>query len=403
MDKLFKTNVMHTKKSKIYAKKWGIAQKLSRLFFLVYLKNMWSYKKKYMYNFNMLREALFITKKGIALLIVLTVIAVLSAVVVEFAYNTRVSVKLGSSYRDFILAESISRSGIEIAKKLLLQDLSSDKSQGDMSDFRVSGDELSGDDELWSQTALLGMMFNPFEQGQLVLSIEDERGKFNLNMLVGMDGFRDEKMAQLATKLFTNIGVDAPDELINKIVDWIDADTFGEYESGAKNAQMDSITEVGLLKDMDYLEYSKIVGVAPDIPAFSKYLTVYPQRRYEQGAKVINWTVNVNTAPKEVLMTIIKDCDESAAESIIEEISLNHMKSGAEFINFISTLGLELEQGVNVVVRSDTFSVTSEGIIGGEPDEYGTIRGSVTSVIRAVLQRSDAESNNMDILYWREE
>jgi general secretion pathway protein K len=356
-----------------------------------------------MFNFNILEKRPFITRRGIALLIVLTVIAVLSAVVVEFAYTTRVSVKLGSSYRDFILAESISRSGIEIAKKLLLQDLTSDKEQGDMSDFIVSSEELTGDDELWSQTAMLGAMFNPFEQGQLILSIEDEGGKFNLNMLVGMDGSRDERMAQLATKLFTNLGVDAPDELVNKIVDYIDADTFGEFEEGAKNAQMDSITELGLLKDMDYLQYTKITGVAPDIPAFSKFLTVYPQRRYEQGAKVINWTVNINTAPKEILMTIVKDCDESAAESIIEEISRTHMKSGAEFINLLGTLGLEIEQGVNVVVRSDTFSVVSEGVIGGEPDEFGTIRGSVSSVIRAVLQRSEEDPNNLSILYWREE
>ncbi len=366
---------------------------------------MWSYIKKYMCNFNISGGDTFGTKKGIALLIVLTVIAVLSAVVVEFAYNTRVSVNLGSSYRDFIIAESIARSGIEIAKKLLLQDLNSDRSQGDMSDFKVTSEELIGDDELWSQTAVLGSMFNPFEQGQLVLSIEDEGGKINLNMLVGMDGFRDEKTAQLAVKLFTNIGVDSPDELVNKIVDWIDGDTFGEYEYGAKNLQMDSITELGLLPDMDYLEYSKIAGVPPDMPLFSRFLTVYPQRRYEyeEGAKVINWTLNVNTASREVLMTIVKDCDELCADSIIDEISKNHMKSGAEFINLIGSFGLELEQGVNVVVRSDVFSVISEGVVAGEPDEYGRIRGGVSSVIRAVLRRSEGESNNIDILYWRQE
>ncbi len=356
-----------------------------------------------MSNFNISRKGRFISKRGIALLIVLTVIAVLSAVVVEFAYTTRVSVNLGSSYRDFVIAESIARSGIEIAKKLLLQDLNSDKSQGDMSDFKVTSEELTGDDELWSQTAMLGSIFNPFEEGQLLLSIEDEGGKFNLNMLAGMDGSRDEKMAQLAIKLFTNIGVENSDELVGKIVDWIDGDTFGEYEYGAKNAQMDSITELALLPEMDYLKYSKITGVAPDMPLFSRFLTVYPQRRYEEGAKVINWTVNVNTAPKEILMTIIRDCDESCAQSIMDEISENHMRSGAEFINLIGSYGLELEQGVNVVVRSDVFSVISEGIVGGEEDEHGRRRGGVSSVIRAVLRRSEGESNNMDILYWRKE
>lgn len=356
-----------------------------------------------MLNFKIFLKSPFPPKKGIALLLVLTVVAILSAIVVEFAYTTRVSVKLGSSFRDFIIAESISRSGIEIAKKLLIQDLNSDKSQGDMSDFLVSAEELTGDEELWSQTALLAEMFNPFETGQLILSIADEGGKFNLNMLAGMDGSRDERMAQLAIKLFTNLGAEDPEGLTNRIIDWIDADNFGEYENGARNAQMDTITELGLLQDMDYLEYTKITGVPPDIPAFSPYLTVYPQRRYEEGAKVINWTVNVNTAPKEVLMTIVKDCDESCAESIIEEISRNHMKSGAEFVNLVGTMGLELEPGVNVVIRSNVFSVVSEGIVGGAPDEYGTIRGGVSSVIRAVLQRSEGDANNMEILYWREE
>jgi general secretion pathway protein K len=356
-----------------------------------------------MLNFKYVMKPSHLTKRGIALLLVLTVIAVLSAVVVEFAYTTRVSVRLGTSYRDFVIAESIARSGIEIAKKLLIQDINSDRSSGDMSDFRVNPEELMGDEELWSQTGILAEMFEPFETGRLILKIDDEGGKFNLNMLVGMDGSRDEKMVQLAVKLFKNMGVESPEDLVDSIVDWIDADTFGEYEDGAKNAQMESITELGLLPGMDYLRYTQVVGVAPDMPVFSKFLTVYPQRRYEQGAKVINWTVNVNTAPKEVLMTIVKDCDDSCGESIIEEISKSHMKSGAEFVNFIGTLGLELEQGVNVVVRSDVFSVTSEGIVGGEPDEYGTIRGGVSSVIRAVLQRSDTESGNMEILYWREE
>lgn len=361
------------------------------------------YIKKYMYNFNIFRKGSVITKKGIALLLVLTIITVLSAVVVEFAYNTRVSVHLGSSYRDFVIAESISRSGIEIAMKLLTQDINSDRSQGDMSDFVISSEELTGDDELWSQTALLGSMFNPFEGGRLVLTIQDESGKFNLNMLVGMDGSRDERMVELAKKLFTNIGVEDPEGLVERIVDWIDADSSGEYEDGAKNLQMDSLTELGLIKDIDYLSYTKSTGVPPDLPYFSPYLTVYPQRRYEEGAKVINWTVNVNTAPKEILMTIIKDCDESSADGIIEEISKNHMHSGAEFINYIGTLGLELEQGVNITVRSDVFSLVSEGIVGGEFDESGILRGGVSSIIRAVLQRSPEDPSQFGILYWRQE
>jgi len=333
-----------------------------------------------------------ISVKGVALVLVLAVISVLSAVVVEFAYTTRVGMNLGATYRDYTIAESIARSGIEIAKKLLIKDLENDKAQGDMADFRISPEEMPSDDELWSQSESLAQMFNPFKNGSILLKIDDEGGKFNLNMITGMDGSRNENMVRLTKKLFENLEVKDSEEITNKIADWIDGDLEGEWEDGAKNAQIETLTELGLLNGIDYLEYIRIAGAAPDLPVFSTYLTVFPSRRYVEGAQAINWQININTAPPQVIMAIVKDADEEAANAIVKDIEKQHMGSPNAFTSYLSGLGLELEPGVSVSVRSDTFAVISEGIAGGGA-------GGVSCIIRAVFQRYD--DGKVEVLYWR--
>src|SRR5205085_11903828 len=57
--------------------------------------------------------------RGIALILVLTTIAILAAIGVDFSYSSRVSLKLAENLRDETRAEYLARSGVSLARLLL--------------------------------------------------------------------------------------------------------------------------------------------------------------------------------------------------------------------------------------------------------------------------------------------
>src|SRR5690606_34093352 len=58
-------------------------------------------------------------KRGMALLMVITTVAVLASVVVEFAYSTHVDLRLAANARDALRAEYLARSATTFARLVL--------------------------------------------------------------------------------------------------------------------------------------------------------------------------------------------------------------------------------------------------------------------------------------------
>ena len=61
-------------------------------------------------------------EKGIALVLVLVVVALLVSLVVDFMYNMQVDVTLAANQRDEIKALYAARSGVELARLMLQED-----------------------------------------------------------------------------------------------------------------------------------------------------------------------------------------------------------------------------------------------------------------------------------------
>ena len=57
--------------------------------------------------------------RGVALILVLTTIAILTSIGVDFSYSTRVSLRLAESARDETRAYFLARSGVNLARLLL--------------------------------------------------------------------------------------------------------------------------------------------------------------------------------------------------------------------------------------------------------------------------------------------
>ena len=143
---------------------------------------------------------------GIALITVVLIVSLLAVVLVEFAYNSRIQLRMADSFTKQLKAYTIARGGIDIAADLLLYDAR--KNQVDYfskppESFDFTGAESLGEgfklEEIWSWAAQGTPFSYPVGEGLLAIMIADENGKINLNQL------DDPKIHKIAGQLLQNL------------------------------------------------------------------------------------------------------------------------------------------------------------------------------------------------------
>ncbi|MBD1400480.1 type II secretion system minor pseudopilin GspK [Pelovirga terrestris] len=102
-------------------------------------------------------------EKGMALLIVLAVVALLSALLIEFSFSTLVDLRSVETFRDRSKAYYIARGGVEAARIILQEDRN----------------EFDHPTEFWGEP-LAGI---PVGEGDVSLKIEDLSGRLNINFV----------------------------------------------------------------------------------------------------------------------------------------------------------------------------------------------------------------------------
>ena len=135
--------------------------------------------------------------RGVALIIVLLVTALLIALVFEFAYGTRISMRAAVNFRDSQRAYYLARSGVNGIGLLLSYDLKQNLPQNDLEqlEWTVPPIPLAADSELRVRW-------------------EDESGKINVSILTkGSDGYNRMSM------LFDIQGISQ--ETLDKISAWM--------------------------------------------------------------------------------------------------------------------------------------------------------------------------------------
>ncbi len=205
-------------------------------------------------------------QKGIALVVVLLVLALLTAMVTEFAYRVYTGTNDLYNWRDSQRLSLLAKSGINLAVRYIK----------DMNDKFSNTVDMSFKEPSES--------FN----GEIRIKIEDETGKFNLNSLVYPDGRTLNITAYKSfQRLLELLSLDKT--IADRIVDWIDADTTPNItgsENMTKNSILSSVDELLLINGINRSDYDKL----------SPYVTVYGARD--------NLIINVNTAGDVVLMSL---------------------------------------------------------------------------------------------------
>ena len=242
-------------------------------------------------------------ERGMALLIVLLVVALLTTLLVEFAFSTLVELRLTETFRDSTQAYYLAKGGVNAGSMLLRED-------------RNGYDSLN---EPWSQ----GVSSYPVGEGFISIRISDLGGKLAVNQLV--EGNSPQAvMVDRFHRLFSSLDKDRignPAELTAALIDWLDSgdDTYREVRvdgqvipvSGAESAYYQGRPRPypcknGMLHTLD--ELALIKGFTPEVLRLvTPHLTV-------NG----NESVNINTASREVLMALDPLIDRTLAEKIVK-------------------------------------------------------------------------------------
>lgn len=365
-------------------------------------------------------------EKGFALALVLLITTLVVITVLEFNYEMRVDADIASNYRDDLKALYIAKGGVNAAIALLRQDLRTDKE-------RHAGQQLDSLNEDWAKPELTLQIGNGVVTGMII----DECGKVSLNEYLkesdeeesgGGGGknnggkknnneTKEDQNKHIVTRIFDNLSVsnNNTNEIIESLLDWIgesseDNPTIETYYHSlpspydSKISALDDITELllikGISKNVFYQEKEKNISreitgnentaenVSKSIPLTSIF-TTYSNPKGK---------ININTAPKEVLLALHEDINEETVSEIIDKRIEEPFESVDELKKVSSNLenilkGDDTHRGIKELIafNSSYFRIISHGTIN-----------NVTKTIEAVVFRDAKNDGRITIKSWAE-
>jgi general secretion pathway protein K len=348
---------------------------------------------------------------GVALVLTLIIVTLVSIIVLELNYLMRVDVHASTNFRDGIRAYYLAKSGVTLVKELFTR-------------------EVQEFEELKNTLLAGGSHTLPIGDGSVTVRVIDETGKINVNALVidtttpqqtagaqlpqaqqgaGAQSSRTRRGAQSPEAptvspwiqpmqdLFQRLGVDPT--LVGALIDWIDVDDIptgvGGAESSyyrglekpytARNGPMETIAELRLIKGFTDEVLLKLgarrVGGIVD-PASNLYLTAVP---LPQGG---SWRVNLNTAPVAILNSLTREMGQFA-DVIVQRRAQGRIENTGNDLQQLGIDGEALQDLQNRgAVDSLYYSVDARGSVG-----------DMVKQIIALIQR-DANQGSQT-LYWR--
>jgi general secretion pathway protein K len=279
-------------------------------------------------------------EKGFALVLTLVITALMVAAAVELIHQVYVDTSLNRSFRDGQQASLLAESGAKGGKSLL--------------QMLISGQTYTSLSDKWAV---------PFKQedetGRIEITITEESGKINLNGLVLQNNVPDPNVMGMLQLLGTPLQI--PVSVWNALADWIDTDDI-PLANGAETPYYKSLNPPYVARNgkmMTVNELSLVKGFTPDMVAkLVPFVTIYPN----QTGTIPGQTINVNTAPKEVLMALDSSIDSRTAERIIDERNLTPFKAPGELSRAV---GSQLTSSLTskVIVKGTVFRITSRGFV----------------------------------------
>jgi general secretion pathway protein K len=189
--------------------------------------------------------------RGVALVMVLWVMVILSVVILEFSFAMRTEVNITKNYKEELQLYTMAQGGVQRAIVELIY-----KHDPQVQQIRkaMTTEEIPQDKKEWVTDGRPYLF--PFNQGTCEIKVISEAGKVNINLVSEL----------VLRRIITLLGVEgeARDILVDSILDWRDPDDFyrvngaenSYYQSlkepyDCKNANLDSIEELLLVRGVN--------------------------------------------------------------------------------------------------------------------------------------------------------
>ena len=294
-----------------------------------------------------------IHQQGVAIVMVLLIVAIATSLAAYMALQQNLWQRQVESQFERAQSRQFGMAGIDWARAILAED--------------KRGNSVDHEKEIWT----LQLPPVPIEGGEVIGTIEDRQGLYNLNNV-------STNMAQF-TNLLVLLGL--PSDLAPALADWIDADD-NTQAGGAEDAYYLALPQPYRAANRPLVELGELAKVkgfdSRTIDRLRKYVTVLPVSN-------VATPVNVNFAPPEVLAAIISGLSLSDANLIVQQRQVQPYKDFNDFQQRFPSKAVKLVSS-DITVQTEFFWV--KGVAS---------MGHAQVVTQALLQRT----NNWPTVIWQ--
>ena len=301
---------------------------------------------------NMRTLGLPATQRGIALITVMLVLAIVTVSLVSMSSDRQMDIRRTENQLRSIQAWEYAY-GLEAwAESQLNVDFSTNQY-----------DALT---DRWSKP-----LFSTIPEGNVKADIIELQGRINLNNLLVDDKASDEDVQRLK-RLLTHL--DIKPELVDAMLDWMDPDMEMRYPNGAEDEIYTKLVPAYRSANSPFAEVSELLRVQGITQ--TDYEKLLPYIYVAEGYQ----SVNVNTASAVVLRCMAKDIKKDEAESIfrasgkpfekVEEflkdeamagISVN--KAGLSVVSHHFLLSGQIDMGKNALTFQSQIQRSADGTV----------------------------------------
>ena len=318
---------------------------------------------------------------GVALLMTIFVVALLTIIVVEFTYSTEVEAHLTRTALSATQARYLARAGVALGEIALQIDLA-EKIKNPPT--RPPVETLS---DPWA------LPFAPRELGEGVgetgFRIDDESARFNVNALAlgpGVNPVALEARKMLFQGILTALDLDI--NLLFPLLDWLDPDDELNAKNGAEQEYYGELSVPIQPRNGKLLQIDELLMVRgfSELPreqwaALRSVLTVLPRGDLK---------VNVNTASELLLTGLLTSVDDpAAAKAIVARRERDPFLTLADLDQVPGWSQIPQQVRAIFDVRSQIFTVHGIGIAAG--------------VTRGVAVTQSSSGARLEVLDWRDE
>ncbi len=364
------------------------------------------------------------SESGIALMLVLWVLALLSMIVFEFCYTMRIEATITKNFKEGERSYYLAQAGINRAFIELIKTNRSTKKFKGAKDTLVDNPEEDefedeGIDE-WKPREEPYLF--ELEDGACEVTISDEGGKINLNW-IAKQAKTDRKLLSDVIEKSCGLEGEERDVVVDSIIDWVDKD-HNHLMNGAEDEYYESLEDPYEARDGDFVipeELLLVRGITDDLFYGSPYaLEEGNEDWYDENKSTFDFSgseddeglaltgkglselfttfsnsnsfkVNVNDASYGLLMSI-PGMTEDVTEMIIE------LRREEEFENIRDPRLMSLPnynqiQSFITVDPTMLYRIEARGRVS---------ESSVGKSITAVVELTPRKKDKYSVLYWQE-